>query len=105
MARDEAAAVLGPEMPVGWFDVALIKPVLGARTLGEAIEALGILERLRQDEGTTIELFCDNPDFGGPNAGVYVSHDFSEISTHYSGETVLDALRSALTAKIAGKNG
>lgn len=75
---------------------ALVRPLLGCGTLGEAIEALELLEHLRQDEGNMVSLICDNPDFGGgPNAIVEMSLIFGEqFPQRMSGDTVLECLRS-----------
>lgn len=92
MSRDEAAAVLGPIFP---------RRLLGCSTPEEVMEAMNILEDLREAEGMSITIFCDNPDFGGENAGVDVGFEFDEFPTRFSGDTVLEALRAALAAKKA----
>lgn len=84
----------------------LDQTLLGCTTYAEAIEAMCILELMRQEEGISIVLFNDNPDFNlGPNAAIEVSWDFAEMPTRFSGETVLECLRAAHEAHKARANG
>lgn len=84
----------------------LKEPILGCRTIDEAIEALTILEAMRQNEGVSIILLCDNPDFGGgPNSIIEVAWDFCELPKQFSGDTVLECLRAAHQAHKARANG
>lgn len=97
MAHDEAKAILPCDQ--------LPRSLLGCRTIPEALEALTLLEEMRAEEGNSITIFCDNPDFGGDNAGVDASWDYGEMPERFSGDTVLECLRNAHAAWKVKSNG
>jgi len=69
----------------------------------DAVEAWWIIEQLREPEGDSIELICDNPDFGipeGMNSAVVVVAGWTDYKRKtFNGRTVIEALRNALTAR------
>lgn len=83
----------------------LESPLLGCHTIVEALEALTILEVMRQEEGVSVVFFNDNPDFGGSNAAIEVCWDFVEMPTRFSGDSVLECLRAAHVCHKARANG
>jgi len=65
------------------------------------VEAWSLIETLRAPEGHSVTLMCDNPDFNGqPNCAIEVCGDWTNWHPkRFTGETVLDALRSARAAQ------
>lgn len=63
----------------------------------EKIEAWNLVERLRASEGNSVSLVCDNPDFNGqPNNAIDCCGDWTGWEDkRFTGETILDVLRSA----------
>ena len=95
----EACGCLGP-----WGD-----------TIAEAIEEwnkrakpdprLALIEALRADEGSSVTILCDNPDFNGqPNCAIEVNGDWTDWKDRrFTGDTVLDCLQKAHTAMLEAK--
>lgn len=69
------------------------------RKLRWAEEVLEPLNILRENEGATVTLFCDNPDFSGrPNNAIEVNDDWTGWDDQrYEGDTLAEALESALS--------
>ncbi len=69
-------------------------------TAGAAAWAL--VEALREAEGNTVTLVCDNPDFNGqPNCLVECCGDWTNYETHrFPGDTMMDALKAAYLLMI-----
>ena len=66
-----------------------------------AIECWTLLEELREQEGHTVTLCCDNPD-GPPDAAIQVCGDWTEWDeVRIEGQTVLECLQKAVRAKRA----
>ena len=61
----------------------------------KAARVYELLNRIRQDEGTQINIINSNADFGGPNEQVEVSYDFSHDYRTYTGETLVECLEKA----------
>ncbi len=56
------------------------------------------IDELREDEGSTIEIVCDNPD-GPPNNAIICSGDWTEYQDRrFSGETLDAVVAAALVA-------
>jgi hypothetical protein len=74
-------------------------------TDGQQLEAWALVEILRAPEGASVTLVCDNPDFGaGPNNKVQCCDDWTGWDEQeFTGDTVLEALRSAPAAMKAAK--
>lgn len=65
-----------------------------------AVRVWTAIEQLRHDEGNSIEIFCDNPEYTGPNSGVvWVSAETGWEPTSFDGDSVIDALEKALQYK------
>lgn len=87
------------QMKTDWNEPTLSPRPLGCRTVAEALEAMQIIEELRQTEGNLIAIICDNPEFGGPNSILEVIVDFEDDAPRrFEGETVLACLRAAKLA-------
>lgn len=79
-------------------------PIL-ATGLSEAVRAWQFCNELRADEGSGVELLCDNPDFNGqPNNAVVCCGDWTGWDEQrFTGDTIVEALRNAHQAMIAAK--
>ena len=74
------------------------------RVFSRIMEQHRIIERLRSDEGDSVTLCCDNPDFEGPNNLVMVCGDWTNrVDRTFEAGTHLDALCAADAARTAGK--
>ena len=62
--------------------------------LDNAVEVCRLIFELTQDEGDEVHVCHPNPDFGGPNATIYVCREFGDLK-QYFGESTLDCLRQA----------
>lgn len=64
-------------------------------------ETLELINTLRMDEGNSVTLMCDNPDFNGqPNCAIECCGYWTGWNERrFTGETVLEALRSAAAAR------
>jgi len=66
----------------------------------EKIEAWNLVDALRAPEGDSVTLLCDNPD-GPPNNAIECNGDWTDWNDRrFSGETILECLREAHSAKI-----
>jgi hypothetical protein len=62
----------------------------------ESLETLNLINALRREEGHSVTLFCDNPDFSGPNNAIAVNGDWTDWKDRrFTGDTLLTALRAA----------
>ncbi len=63
-------------------------------------EAWRYVELLRADEGNSVEIVCDNPDFDGqPNSKVNCIGDWTGwVEQPFTGDSVLQALQAAMAA-------
>jgi hypothetical protein len=77
-------------------EIAALQAVHDALTKGHP--EWDLIEQLREPEGHSVTLVCDNPDFNGqPNAKVLVCGDWTGWEERtFTGETVLAALKAAL---------
>lgn len=67
----------------------------------EQLEAWRLIEELREHEGDSVNVICDNPD-GPPNSAIECNGGWTGWSTKtFNGENVLECLRSAAKAKRA----
>jgi hypothetical protein len=58
-----------------------------------------MIERLRREEGHTVTLLCDNPDFEGPGAAVLCCGAWTLWNDRrFTGDTVIEALKVAVAA-------
>jgi hypothetical protein len=85
-------------------------------TLAEAIEEwnkrakpdprLALIEALRADEGSSVVLLCDNPDFNGmPNNAIEVNGAWTDWKdVRFMGDTILDCLEQAHTEMLRVKD-
>lgn len=64
----------------------------------EAIEAWSIVEQLREQEGDSVEIVHESPDFGTPNSCIVWTTNFTQ-EHRFFGDSVLDCLRHAIAAK------
>lgn len=58
------------------------------------------LDKLRMDEGNSVEFYCSNPDFNGlPNEKVVVVADWTQwLPREFTGGTLVEALAAAVAA-------
>lgn len=61
------------------------------------LKVLNLIDKLREPEGHSVTLFCDNPDFNGqPNCAIEVCGDWTGWEDkRFPGDTVLEALEKA----------
>lgn len=73
----------------------------GGEVRGEAQAIVVAIDELRREEGSTVEILCDNPDFNGqPNNAVIVNADWTRYEDHrVSGHTLRGALENAVAIK------
>ncbi|TIU02366.1 MAG: hypothetical protein E5W43_01080 [Mesorhizobium sp.] len=59
-----------------------------------------MIQDLRADEGSSVEILCDNPDFNGqPNNAVICCGDWTDWQDiRFTGDTIDDALGAAMVA-------
>lgn len=55
-----------------------------------------MIDKLREEEGCSVEIIHDNPDPGGSNCAIRVTSDFGEDYTVFFGDTIDDCLSQAL---------
>ena len=67
------------------------------------VKICDVIGILNQDEGNSVTIFAANPDFSGPNYAIEVAGDWTNWKAiRYGGETVLEALKKAVTDKYKG---
>lgn len=60
-------------------------------------EALQLIEILREGEGASVTLLCDNPGPDGPNNAIEIADDWTDWQpVRFTGETLTHALRAAI---------
>lgn len=65
-------------------------------------DCMAAINTLRLNEGNSVTLICDNPDFGGPNNAIECSGDWTNWQTkRFTGDRLLTSLQSALKAYFA----
>lgn len=66
-----------------------------------ATEIVRLIEELRKDEGDSVTILCDNPDFNGqPNSAVICNGDWTSYEDRrFAADTILDALCTAVTER------
>ena len=66
-----------------------------------------MIEKMRADEGSSVEILCDNPDFNEqPNNAVIASGDWTDWQEiRFTGDTIDAALGAALVAFNQRRNG
>ena len=62
--------------------------------LEDARRIVELIRVLTQDEGDEVRIYYDNPEFGGPNCRVDVTHEFSYAKIFF-GDSVLKCLEQA----------
>lgn len=66
----------------------------------DATEIVDAINKLRTEEGQSVEIVHDNADFGGPNCAItWCSGTGDFVGTTFYGDTVADALKAALNAQ------
>lgn len=73
-----------------------------ARQTVPPLDPWDLIERLREAEGNSVTLICDNHDFNGqPNAAVICNGDWTLwTDRRFTGDTVLQALEAAHAAMV-----
>jgi len=62
------------------------------------------IDFLRRDEGDSVEIVCDNPEFSGPSSAVIVSGEWCGYhGRRFDGESVAEALAKAVKAREAAE--
>jgi hypothetical protein len=75
---------------------ALRKELAAAKAIVDSLNAL------RSEEGASVLIPCDNPDFGGPGCFVEVNSDWTEwVPIRFDGDNLRDVLAIAARAKAA----
>jgi hypothetical protein len=65
-------------------------------------DCMAAINTLRMNEGNSVTLICDNPDFGGPNNAIECSGDWTNWQTkRFTGDRLLTSLQSALKEYFA----
>lgn len=69
--------------------------------LSKAAEIVRLIDELRADEGDSVEILCDNPDFNGqPNCAVVCCGDWTGwLHKRFAADTLLDTLSMAATER------
>jgi hypothetical protein len=71
-----------------------------ARRFVACWNAFAAIDTLRAEEGSSVEIIHDNPDFdNGRNCAVVVRRNFEESGRTYYGETVVEALQAAVAGE------
>lgn len=70
----------------------------------DAIECMKLIDELRAEECSSVEIINDNADFGGPNSlirvgGYWHTDAWPQCEETFYGDSVLDCLRKAVEAK------
>lgn len=63
---------------------------------GHEAQLVECLNFLRHNEGTVIEIFNPNPDFGGANEAIHVQRDYQPGWKRYEGDTLGEAIMRAV---------
>ena len=94
----ELAAANSPESPDGSTTRASFLDGLVASYSSEVLVAIN---KLRAEEGNSVSIMCDNPDFNGqPNNAVECCGDWTDWDDRrFTGDTLLAALQAAVAAK------
>jgi len=62
----------------------------------EAFEVLSLIDTLRQHEGDSVTILCDNPEFHGPNNIIVCNGEWTDWKdVRFSGKSVLECLQKA----------
>lgn len=93
---------IGKSIGCGHLDERL--PACVSEAVSKKSELAELLNALTADEGDSVRLVNPNPDFGGPNATIFVAQEFEERETQYFGETVIECLRKAVDARKIENN-
>ena len=73
------------------------------REATKALHRVELEDYLRKDEGDSLTLVCDNPDFGGPNNRIICCGDWTKWEDRtFDGESLIDALEKAVAAAKGG---
>ena len=66
----------------------------------EALRILSMINKLREDEGSSVTIVCDNPEFSGPACQIQVFGDWTNwVDQHIYGESIAECLKKALEVK------
>ncbi len=66
------------------------------QAVSDAAEMLEHLEYLREEEGASVEIYCDNPEYDGPNVKVALTGSATNWSEReFGGDNMVAALRAA----------
>lgn len=73
---------------------------------GELRECWDVIELLREDEGASVTIYSDNPEFNGqPNSKIAVNADWTDWKDReFTGDTALIALRAAAAMRKAARH-
>jgi hypothetical protein len=65
------------------------------------VEIVRLIDVLRSDEGDSVMILCDNPDFNGqPNCAIICNGDWTGwVDKRFAADTILDALSMAMVEK------
>jgi predicted DNA-binding transcriptional regulator YafY len=70
----------------------------------KAVEIVRLVDELRSDEGDSVTIINDNPDFHGPSCAIECNGEWCGWQDkRFTGDTVLDCLRNALVARSKAK--
>lgn len=83
-----------------------VEDVAIRKEINDRLSVLNYIDALRKDEGNSVTILCDNPDFGGPASAVEVCGDWTDWKDRrFAGDTLLSALERAHVAMCAARRG
>lgn len=82
-------------------DIRASMPRIFRETVGRYLQIIIDINTLREEEGNSVTLMNDNPDFNGqPNCAIECEGDWTGwVQRRFTGETIADCLRAAVEAK------
>lgn len=87
------------------FETAMRSRCCDAPTLNSALRMFNAVEELRINEGASITIPCDPPDFGSGQMYVTVVDEWTRwAAERFCGQNVLAALESAVAEKRSAKS-
>lgn len=69
--------------------------------LSKSQKICGAIDELRSEEGSSVTIVNDNPDFGGPNSMIYVCAEFTGYKDKaFTGDNLQECLMKAVQEKL-----
>jgi hypothetical protein len=102
LLRAIAGGIAAKALRHDWIFNAAADMLEAAVTPGErGAEIVRLIDVLRSDEGDSVMILCDNPDFNGqPNCAIVCNGDWTGwVDKRFAADTILDALSMAMVEK------